>query len=347
MSALTTDFNGREGSLAFWVRSLSSDGNSSPNDWNLFTVKATTSDAAQWQIDVRVPDAGEAKPDALTIDYIKVGVSTNTIQDTNFISSNWQMIGVVWTYADTDHELRYYKNGVLISTSTDIPAWTVGAPTSFELQIGPANHGLSHMALWNTPLATSDMLYIYERGSAGDAVTMDIDRGAFGSVVRLINPTAFRCYLTSLTIKGKRIKRYRDAYAEAVGANSRALYGQSHLDWDMPYETDPEFARLFAAWLLGKTQNPASQIESLSFVAGASSAIFKQALALEPGDRVLVQEGQTGLSAAFHVAGMECQLANKDSLLVTLYVVAAESTAAWNAGIAGFSEAGETTYAAL
>ncbi len=117
---LTTDFNGQEGSLAMWAQCLSSDANSGPSDWNLFSVSATTSDAAQWLLNVRFPDAGEAKPDALTIDYAKIGTSTNTIEDTDFISSNWQMIGLVWSYADTDHELRYYKNGALIATSTNI-----------------------------------------------------------------------------------------------------------------------------------------------------------------------------------------------------------------------------------
>lgn len=343
---LTTDFNGQEGSLSFWVQCISTDANTQPFDYSLFHLQATVA-GNQFKLDVRIPDAGEAKPDALTVDYGQIGGTVKTITDTNFISTDWQNIAVTWSYATGGHQLKYYKNGTLVSTSSDCPQWTAGAPTAFEATIGPANHNMSHMAVWDTPLPASDIAYVYAKGSAQDSVTMDIDRGAFGSVVRFYNPTSFRCYVTSLNIKGKRIKRYRAARAESTNETSRSRYGQSSLDWDMPYETDPVFASLFANWMLGKVASPSSQIESITFHANASSAVFKQALALEPGDRIAVQEDQTGLNASFHVAGVDYQLSGQDALRVTLYVVSADQTASWNAGVAGFSEAGTTTFAAL
>jgi len=343
---LTTDFNGQEGTLAFWVQCLSSDANSGPSDWSLFHVRSVTTDGT-FSLDVRVPDAGEAKPDALTIDYTEVGTDTDTITDSDFISSNWQMVAVTWSYADTDHEMRYYKNGALVTTATDIAEWTAGAPTTFEASIGPAYHDMSHMAIWDVALAASDIANIYAVGTAANAVTMDIDRGAYGASLRFYNPTVAKCYVTSLQIKGKRIKRYRESFTEVVDNTSRSRYGQSNMDWDMPYESDPAFAALFANWLLTKVSDPLSKIESLQFTANASSAIFKQALVLEPGDRVSVQEDQTGLNAAFHIAGIEYQLADADNMQVTLYLVAADQSAAWNIGSAGFSEIGTTTFLAL
>jgi hypothetical protein len=338
-------FNGQEGSLVLWARTTTSDiqrGSLS----RLFALSFSTNASGVALCEIVVEQLATGA-DPLYCRY-RNSASSNNITDTDYYSTNARMIALTWSYATGGHQLKYYRDGSLISTSSDIFQWPNGEEQRFAVWMAPtSNVSVSNLAMWDTPLAASDISDLWATYIAHGAITMTIERGGVGSTVHFSNPTTARCYVTKLQLKGKRIKRYRDAYAEALDNTSRNLYGQSNLTWDMPYESEPEFARLFAEWLLKKTTTPFTGVDSISFTANASSAIFKQAISLEPGDRIAVQEDQTAINASFHIAGVEYQLKDAENMLVTLYVVSADQAAAWNIGIAGFSEIGTTTFLAL
>lgn len=349
-NSVTTDFNGQEGTVVYWARSL--DGytvNVDNYDYNLFRVRALYS-GVEYIIETYIPDPSDTGNNGhLNIDYQKGNVTSDRtrITDTDFPSTNWQMVAVSWSYATGGHQLKYYLNGALVSTSSDIFQWPTTVPTSIDITAGPARHVLGHMALWNKPLASTDISNIYSRGSAFDAVTVFPEIGGAGAKLTFYNPTGTTCYLTKLQLRGKRIKQYRSVDAEAVDDVSYARFGESAMSWDMQYETDPVFGRLFADYLVSKTSSPGSQIDQVSFIANVSDDIYRSALALEPGDRITISEAQTGINSDFFVNGIGYKMTGADMLEVTLFVIAADSTQAWNIGVAGYSEIGEATYLAL
>jgi len=343
---LTTDFSGAEGTLSLWVKPISSDRyNVEPYPYNLFHVKAEYGSDGIYALDVYIPAADNAKPDALVISY---GTSSNTgtITATDFFSTNLQNVAVTW--GSTDNQVHYYLNGTNITTVSDICDWPTSVPNPFEVTLGPANHEMGHVVLWNVVLPASDILNIYDMGSAGDKVVLDLTIGASGTGATFHNPTTAKCYITKFQLKGKRIKRYQPVDSISADADSRRTYGLNVLDWDMAYESDPAFATLFADWLISRVSAPDTRIEVLKFIADPNSTVFKQALALEPGDLITLAEAQTGVNESFFVNGLACLARDKDTLEVSLYVKQTEGSAiAWRLGIPGYSELGQTTRLAL
>lgn len=60
MSAITSNFNGQEGTVALWVRSIDADNliNLNTFDWHLFKVKAEFGTYSN-TIDIFIPDVSE------------------------------------------------------------------------------------------------------------------------------------------------------------------------------------------------------------------------------------------------------------------------------------------------
>lgn len=339
---LASDFNGQEGSLSLLVQ-CSSDHmvNAETFDYNLFNV-AGNYGGTLTSLRLTIPRAPSTNDDSLVIEYA-AGATTNTIVDSSFASTDFRLITVTWSKATGDGQLKYYRDGSLITTSSDIGTWPTTAYTTLEMTSGPASLSLAHVALWKAALPASDVTTIYAQASAPSKVGVTAELGATSAKVTFVNPTATTVYVTSLQIRGKRIKAYRPSTAEAIDYSTYDEYGELPLDIDMTYQDNPLVGQAAADFLLTNLENPITAIESISFLAERSAALESAFLDLEPGDRITLVEQQSDVSNDFFINGCSYRMYGPGIIEATWYVVPAQDSAYWALGVAGYSEIGATT----
>ena len=97
-----------------------------------------------------------------------------------------------------------------------------------------------------------------------------------------------------------------------------------------------------ANYFLATRKDPRGIIQSMSIKPYSTAALLTQALARTIGDRINIQETQTGVNADYFIIGEQWQVGQKDADLTWL-LEPADASAYWVLGIAGFSELGDTT----
>ncbi len=253
-------------------------------------------------------------------------------------------IAVTWSQSTGAGQLSYYLDGVLVETQSDIGTWGTAMPTKFKCTMGPGAFLAEHVAMWNKKLTSGQIAAIY--GAAQSAnVEFFPTLGSTQASVRLINPAGADMYLTSLTISGKRIKAYKPLSCLAFDENTISKYGRPGIitmKIDMPYQDSEASGKAYAEYLLNRFKDPLSAVESMTFCANKNSYMEEMAMKLRIGDRISLQEGQSGLNGSFFINGIE-KVHQGDRLDVTLYLQS-EDNVYWLIGTAGYSEIGVTTY---
>ena len=209
--------------------------------------------------------------------------------------------------------------------------------------MGPGSFTVRHVALWTKALTAANIASIYGAGNAGN-VEFIPTLGSTSASIRLINPTGADMYLTSLTINGKRIKAYKPLICKAFDQTTIGQYGRPGvitMKIDMPYQDDPASGKAYAEYLLNRFKNPLNSVESMTFSANKNDYMEEMAFKLRVGDRISLQEGQSGINGSFFINGLE-KVQTGERLDVTLYLQS-EDNVYWLIGTAGYSEIGVTT----
>jgi hypothetical protein len=131
----------------------------------------------------------------------------------------------------------------------------------------------------------------------------------------------------------------------AVNVSSQETYGPRWLEKNTIHTSELEAAD-FANWLLGRYSEPALRVDKIVLHAHANDDVLTQVLARSPGDRVTVLRRPPGggdpirlqvfiESVSHNVFGAEW--------ITTWSLSPVQAEASWQLGVAGFSEAGETT----
>ena len=131
----------------------------------------------------------------------------------------------------------------------------------------------------------------------GDDLTAVIQARAsfFAGSVRfeVSNPGTVEAALERLQCRGRGIV---DVAPLVLQARSAQPYGDRSLQLDMPYQVDANIGQGVADYLEAVYRSLASQLTSLSLKANTSDTLMTQALAREPGDRIVVTETVTGVA---------------------------------------------------
>jgi len=112
------------------------------------------------------------------------------------------------------------------------------------------------------------------------------------TLFQITNNDAGAVFLTRLKVKGKGL--YNDGDAPAVEATSMQPYGERSVTIRLPYQSDPNVAQDLADYILAQFENITGQASSMMFLPHESDAQMLSALGAEVGDRITVQEQQTG-----------------------------------------------------
>ena len=245
--------------------------------------------------------------------------------------------------------IAYYNGASVASSLSWVDPWQSGSLVATENAIGayPASAQLwdgsiAHVWCMNKTPAASDILNIYNAGSGGFNVDSKI--GGFAAEYTITNQSGQVGYVTTLQIRGDRIKDYQPVTQEEKDDTSVTNYGELVLNWDMPYQEDPLVGKDAADFFLLNLKDPTTQVERIKFNANHSDDLMKAALRREPGDRITITETVTGINADFFINGVRLTIKPNNIIDCEWFVIPAKDSLYWSIGEAGYSEIGETTY---
>jgi hypothetical protein len=160
------------------------------------------------------------------------------------------------------------------------------------------------------PVAGTDYLINAQADGGGADLTTDFSVVAFldSNSVRVIitSASAFTGFITLLRARGRGLYDYDPVVVEAAdeaSINPDDGVGESPLDIDMPYQTDPIIALAVAEYVRNVLSLESPSEASLEYQAyDAESA--SMAMALQPGDPVAVLESHTGISTVYFINGV-------------------------------------------
>jgi hypothetical protein len=199
---------------------------------------------------------------------------------------------------------------------------------------------------FESPTAHTD----YEMNSAADGSGTDltasftVSASTTGRGVRwtIENTGGVAGYVTKLQLRGKGIYR-RDVIVE----QSTGAMGKRILELDMPFQNSVNVAHSVGSYLSYALSTSLQRVNAFRFRGGQTEALMVQALSREPGDRIVVRERVTGIDGTYVINHVLFEILNGASVWCTFGLAPAKAAQQyWLAGVAGYSEAGATTYAA-
>lgn len=178
---------------------------------------------------------------------------------------------------------------------------------------------------------------------ANKTSSLSIATTAFASTAKFVitNTDAYNdVWLTALQIRGEGIY---DQGPRTFEHYTAMAYGDRPVDIDLPYQESADFGANAAAFVDAQYNSLTSRVESVQYVAGASSTFALAAMQLDVGALVTLTESVTGLAASTAVINSVRLDWKSNDLRVTYGLRPASPYAVWRLGVAGFSEIGKTT----
>ena len=175
-------------------------------------------------------------------------------------------------------------------------------------------------------------------------MTITVDDGANSAQVSITNGSAVTAYINKLEIRGKRIRHFEPVEAESSDSGSKGLYQERPLFYDRPNSGDPNTGNDFSGFLLSVFKDPATFVQSLTMIGQTNPEFASYALALEPGSRIKLSEGVTGLSdKQYFINGYSASVIRGGICKYKYTLTDATAGAFWFLGTVGASELGSTT----
>jgi hypothetical protein len=137
-----------------------------------------------------------------------------------------------------------------------------------------------------------------------------VDYGSDGVKYTIANGAAVTGFFWAQA-RGFGIYDYEPVTVEKRDTSSVTANGESPIDLDLFYQSDPSFGENAAAYLLPYWKDPTTIVPSVTFLANYSSTLMLHALAREPGDVVTIQETTTGVNKAHRIASVRLTMRHK------------------------------------
>jgi hypothetical protein len=107
-------------------------------------------------------------------------------------------------------------------------------------------------------------------------------------------------FITKLQARGRGLYDYSEYEAIATDAASVTSYGETQLQYDMPYQHGGVIARAVADNLLSRWSNPEVTEVRVTYTPPNTTGL-QTAMALEPGDALSLTETLTGVSSLYYI----------------------------------------------
>lgn len=161
------------------------------------------------------------------------------------------------------------------------------------------------------PVASVD--YLMNSAADGSGVdmtgllTVQAEYGTNEVKYRLSNSSAVAGYCTFLVARGYGIYIYRSVDVDAVDGESIAKYGLFEEGMDLAYLDEVEDGQALADALVAKGKDPLNSVEEAVFDATLFSQNVYAMLFMEPGDRIGVADGKSGITGDWFIQGVEAR----------------------------------------
>lgn len=200
-----------------------------------------------------------------------------------------------------------------------------------------------------TPVATTDYLFNSASDGSGSnltgSLTVEVTLGSDSTTVVLTNTGTVTGYVIKLQLRGKGLYDYQPVIATQQSTSAQLTYGLRTMNYDMPYQSDPNVVNGAATYFLAQYVSPVSQCDNLVVDANASAALMTACLAREPGDCIAFQETVSGLTTAtlFFIQNVSIEQGGRGNIRVAFGLVRASLSQFWLLGVVGASELDSTT----
>ena len=147
-------------------------------------------------------------------------------------------------------------------------------------------------------------------------------------------------------MRGKRITDFGRMEARVSDDASIVDYGRRTLRLNLPSVDNFDDAEYIAQFELHRRSQPQGMMQTLSLKSHGTQGgdQHAQQLAKTLGDKIAVQEAQTGHDRDYYLIGEEHKLSASATLLeTTWYLEPAPDTYPWKLGVEGRSELGQAT----
>ena len=182
----------------------------------------------------------------------------------------------------------------------------------------------------------------FSQGSA----SYTLEAQANSAKLEFINGGSVDAILTGCIVRGKKITDFGRMEAIATDDKSIMDYGRRTLRFNLPSVDSFDDAESIAKFECNRRSRPRGTLKSLSLKSHGAQGDGNHThqLARTLGDRIVIQETQTGHNASYYIIGEAHELSVGATLLeTTWYLEPAPSRYPWKLGVEGRSELGQTT----
>jgi hypothetical protein len=193
----------------------------------------------------------------------------------------------------------------------------------------PANNAIAIGALTPLlPVATTDYAATSDEAGLGSDETANVTAAmvSYGdrAEVTLTNAAAYPVYIQKLQVRGYAVRARESGTAIAQDAASILINGKRKLSINAPLMNSLHEAQALANYLLDYYKDPLDEIPSATFSAHIDATLMSAARDIELFERVVLSEGQTGVSAeAFHIYSITHDISDEYHHDVTLGLLVA------------------------
>lgn len=173
-----------------------------------------------------------------------------------------------------------------------------------------------------------------------------VEFDARSAKITLVNNDSIKNTVSSIVIKGKKVRTFDTIEIQVMDGVSRVAYGWREYVIDSKLQADVNLAESVADYELHRRKDPYGAFHSLE-VQGVDDARNEQLVARTMGDRIRVLDTQLAHDGEYFIIGETHTWGLREGYKVRWNLERADTRRFWVLGEAGFSELGETTFLGL
>ena len=225
----------------------------------------------------------------------------------------------------------------LADTTSEVPSLLPGETKSLTVLFRGDNNRFVRVGADSvvTPVAATDYVGNSQADGGGSNLTASLGlvfsfSSNTGTMTWTNNHPTSTIYLTTMQVRGKAVQDRYELGVEAENEESEEQYGERDLTYDMIFEDNTDLAKGVADWIVALYGTARMVVSEISLKATRNSTLLTQALAREPGDKVTLTEGMTGITAvAYFINGVKGTYSAGGLLDVSWVLAPADQQQAW------------------
>lgn len=168
----------------------------------------------------------------------------------------------------------------------------------------------------NTDYSMSRRPNVHNGGLNAD-LTISASVSSDSVELTLSNANTTRKGYVWVQVRGKIITLWNKVEIVVEDTTSQSTYGERTQSFSMPYQTNPDVAKIIASEIIRRYKDPQTQLPSVKYNANRSDAIMAYALTLGIGSRITITETMTGIDDDYFINGTLYELSGGNILNVT------------------------------